>query len=182
MQKMVPTLPLLVTLAATMNLTRGANPDPPRPRPGARSLSATQDCNGPVAFSSSGGVQHPSRVVAYQSTQAETGVGWNRETGEFTVHCPGLYQLFFSGVTEPTAKLVLKKHSATSNSSVCSPIISTPKGGGSNLVLQTLVVGDQLAVWAEGAGGLLTDPDTDVHTTSFSGFRISTNPKNELKS
>lgn len=174
---------LLVVVAATASLAYAANPDPPRTtqRP-TRPLSATQDCNGPVAFSSTGGVQHPSHVVAYRSTLVDSGVGWNQETGEFTVHCPGLYQLAFAGLTGAKAKLVLKKHSATSNSTVWAPIVATPKGGGSNLVLLTLVLGDQLAVWTDGTGFLLTEQDSDVHVTSFSGFRISTNTKTELKS
>uniref|UniRef100_A0A8D8T2Y2 C1q domain-containing protein n=1 Tax=Cacopsylla melanoneura TaxID=428564 RepID=A0A8D8T2Y2_9HEMI len=175
---------LLVTLVSGLSLTQAANP-PVSPSPStrpSRPLSSTQDCNGPVVFSGTGGTQHPSRLVGYRTTQAEAGVGWNAETGEFTVHCAGLYQLAFSGMTEPGAKLVLKKHSAASNSSDWTPIISTPKGGGSNVVILNLVVSDQVAVWTEGTGSLLTDQETDVHVISFSGFRISKNNKVELKS
>ncbi|KAI5698766.1 hypothetical protein M8J75_011851 [Diaphorina citri] len=173
---------ILLTLAGSLTLARSANPDPPRSTSPRRGLSATQDCNGPVAFSGTGGVQHPSRLVAYRRTLAEAGVGWNQETGEFTVHCPGLYQMTFAGLTEPGAKLVLKKHSSSDNSTAWSPVISTPKGGGSNLVLLDLAVGDQLGVWTEGSGALLTTQDAEIHVTSFSGFRISKNAKNELKS
>jgi C1q domain. len=95
---------ILLTLAGSLTLARSANPDPPRSTSPRRGLSATQDCNGPVAFSGTGGVQHPSRLVAYRRTLAEAGVGWNQETGEFTVHCPGLYQMTFAGLTEPGAK------------------------------------------------------------------------------
>lgn len=79
-------------------------------------------------------------------------------------------------------RLVLKKHSAADKSTAWTPIVSTPKGGGSNLVVLNLVVGDQLGVWTEGTGALLTAQDSDVHVTSFSGFRISKNNKVELKS
>ncbi|KAL1453141.1 hypothetical protein WDU94_007311 [Cyamophila willieti] len=178
------TLSLLVTLISSLSITQAANP-PVSPSPStrpSRPLSSTQDCNGPVVFSGTGGTHHPSRLVGYRTTQAEAGVGWNAETGEFTVHCAGLYQLSFTGATDPGAKLVLKKHSAATNSSEWTPIISTPMGGGSNVVILNLIVSDQLAVWTEGTGALLTAQDSDVHVTSFSGFRISKNNKVELKS
>ncbi|RZF48895.1 hypothetical protein LSTR_LSTR003275 [Laodelphax striatellus] len=141
---------------------------------GARKLATASDCAGAVAFSGTGTrTVLPSGVLSYRHALVDRGVGWSRDTGEFTIHCPGLYQLAFAGYSQdPNTRLTLKKKMAneTEWENVVS-VGSATNGGGSNVILLNLEVGDQTAVWVD-AGKFDEDNNESSPATSFSAFRI----------
>ncbi|XP_039289896.1 uncharacterized protein LOC111050458 [Nilaparvata lugens] len=141
---------------------------------GARKLATASDCAGAVAFSGTGTrTVLPSGVLSYRHALVDRGFGWSRDTGEFTIHCPGLYQLAFAGYShDPNTRLTLKKKMA--NESDWENVVSvgsSTNGGGSNVILLNLEVGDQTAVYVE-AGKFEDDNDETSPATSFSAFRI----------
>lgn len=75
---------------------------------GVRKLATAVDCSGVVAFSGTGTREVlKSGVLSYLTAITDRGVGWSLETGEFTIHCPGLYQLAFAGYgSEPDTRFV----------------------------------------------------------------------------
>lgn len=76
---------------------------------GVRKLATAVDCSGVVAFSGTGTREVlQSGVLSYLTAITDRGVGWSLETGEFTIHCPGLYQLTFAGYgSTPDTRFVL---------------------------------------------------------------------------
>lgn len=78
---------------------------------GARKLATAADCSGVVAFSGTGTREVlKSGVLSYLAAITDRGVGWSLETGEFTIHCPGLYQLAFAGYgATPDTRFVTRK-------------------------------------------------------------------------
>ncbi|XP_046659946.1 uncharacterized protein LOC124353928 [Homalodisca vitripennis] len=160
----------LVTVALMAAAVMAATPDEPRGVIGARKLATAVDCSGAVAFSGGGlrGIL-PGGQVSYQRVLNDRGVGWSLETGEFTCHCPGLYQFAFAGYGEkPNTRLMLKKREANTTEWVDVVAAGGPAaGGGSSVALLDLEVGDHTAVWLL-EGTLLSD----TTSTSFSGYRI----------
>lgn len=90
----------MVLAALTLAWCKAATPDEPHGVIGVRKLATAVDCSGAVAFSAAGGSALPSGQVGYKHALNDRGVGWSRDTGEFTCHCPGLYQFAFSGYGE----------------------------------------------------------------------------------
>nr|CAD7443865.1 unnamed protein product [Timema bartmani] len=136
---------------------------------GARKLATAHDCNGAIAFSALGA--QPKAVgskskLAFRNVLADKGVGWSKDSGEFTCFCPGLYQFSFAGSGTPATRLSLKKKLSTSKE--WTTIVSTGPGGGANFAITDMDIGDQAAVWLE-AGELFPD----VKTSSFSLFRLA---------
>lgn len=80
----------------------GVKPDQPRGGVvGAKGLATAADCSGPVGFSATGTAKvHTSGLVSYRDTLVDRGVGFSRETGEFTVHCPGIYHIAFAAYSD----------------------------------------------------------------------------------
>ncbi|BET00535.1 C1q-like venom protein [Nesidiocoris tenuis] len=162
----------LLVLTAACGWSLAANPEPPRGVIGQKKLATAVDCSGPVGFTAVGNLKvHQSGLIAYKNALVDHGVGLSRETGEFTVHCPGIYHIAFTayGVSENT-KVVLRKRT---NNQDWADILSAggPKtGGGSNQVLLELNVGDQTGLWLK-EGELA--PETSAPSTSFTAFRIA---------
>lgn len=98
----------MVAMLALASCCWAANPKEPRTQ-GARRLDEAPDCNGPVAFS---GVGSPAAnaakpgLLTFEQALTDRGVGWNPSTGQFTCHCPGIYQLGFSAAADKDARQV----------------------------------------------------------------------------
>lgn len=92
---------MIAAAALLVGAVYAALPNEPQGVIGVRKLATAVDCSGAVAFSSAGvrSVLAGGRV-SYQRALNDRGVGWSLETGEFTCHCPGLYQLSFAGYGE----------------------------------------------------------------------------------
>jgi hypothetical protein len=88
-------------LLAAVSLCSAAVPDPPEGVVGARKYATNlHDCNGAVAFSSAGAIapiKEDNGKLGFRKALIDKGVGWGRESGEFTCFCPGLYQFAFAG-------------------------------------------------------------------------------------
>lgn len=167
-----------LALVSCVAIVFAASPNPPRRTQdglnGARRLASAVDCSGAVAFSGAGTrTIHAGGLVSYRTVLNDRGVGWSLETGEFTCHCPGLYQFSFAGYGDsPNTRLTMKKRLA--NATDWTGVVSAggrASGGGSNTALLDMEVGDQAAVWLD-SGNLVTDDDRQSPSTSFSGFRI----------
>lgn len=100
--------------------------------------------------------------LVFTETLVDKGVGYVAQTGTFTTHCPGLYQFSFAGYGSTDLRLTLKRKLNKSDS--WRPIVSAGPGGGSNLVLLDVEIGDQLAVFVE--SGKIVDSAT------FTGHRV----------
>lgn len=98
-------------------------------------------------------------------TLIDKGIGYVAETGIFTTHCPGLYQFSFAGYGDSELQLILKRK--LNKSEKWNPVANVGSGGGSNLVLLDVDVGDQLSVFVE-KGKLI-----DGGAATFSGYRVS---------
>ena len=96
-------------------------------------------------------------------TLVDKGVGYAAETGIFTTHCPGLYQFSFAGYGDSDLSLTLKRK--LNKSEDWNSVASVGPGGGANLVLLDVEVGDQLSVFVE--KGKIADGAT------FSGYRVA---------
>lgn len=105
--------------------------------------------------------QHAKAVFA--ETLVDKGVGYVPQTGIFITNCPGLYQFSFAGYGSTDLRLTLKKKQ--NNSDSWRPVVGTGAGGGANLILLDVDVGDQLAVFVD--SGKISDGVT------FSGYRIA---------
>ncbi|XP_069685022.1 uncharacterized protein [Periplaneta americana] len=159
---------LLVSLCAA------AVPDPPKGVVGARKYATNlHDCNGAVAFSSAGALaptKEDAGKLSFRSALADKGIGWSRESGEFTCFCPGLYQFAFAGSGKTAAtRFVLKKK--PSNSDAWTTVVSTGGGGGANIALLDMEVGDQTAIWLE--DGEIAPESDNAPVSTFSGVRIA---------
>ncbi|CAB0004180.1 unnamed protein product [Nesidiocoris tenuis] len=87
----------LLVLTAACGWSLAANPEPPRGVIGQKKLATAVDCSGPVGFTAVGNLKvHQSGLIAYKNALVDHGVGLSRETGEFTVHCPGIYHIAFT--------------------------------------------------------------------------------------
>lgn len=163
----------IVLGAVCVTAVLGVTPDPPRSGViGAKGLATAADCSGPVGFSATGTAKvHQTGLVSYRDTLVDRGVGFSRETGEFTVHCPGIYHIAFAAYSkEPNTRVVLKKR--TSNSTWSEVLAAGGPSGGSNQILLDLGVGDQTGVWLQ-SGSITTEEDRAVPSTSFTAFRIA---------
>ncbi|KAJ4444512.1 hypothetical protein ANN_06306 [Periplaneta americana] len=207
---------LLVSLCAA------AVPDPPKGVVGARKYATNlHDCNGAVAFSSAGALaptKEDAGKLSFRSALADKGIGWSRESGEFTCFCPGLYQFAFAGSGKTAATRLsfkfpaLRKTSANlqyslnvdlcissvslqsscaydisenegrsayrfvlkkkpSNSDAWTTVVSTGGGGGANIALLDMEVGDQTAIWLE--DGEIAPESDNAPVSTFSGVRIA---------
>lgn len=91
----------LQLMLAAVTVCSAALPDPPEGVVGARKYATSiHDCNGPVAFSSAGAIapiKQDNGKLGFRKALMDKGVGWSRESGEFTCFCPGLYQFAFAG-------------------------------------------------------------------------------------
>lgn len=145
-------------------LAEAAIPDPPTSgvtTVGSLKLATAADCAGVVAFSATqASVDHAKAVFA--ETLVDKGVGYVAQTGIFITHCPGLYQFSFAGYGSNDLRLTLKRK--LNNSDSWRPVVGVA-GGGSNLILLDVEVGDQLAVFVD--AGKISDGVT------FSGYRIA---------
>lgn len=161
-------------LLAVLSLCGAAVPDPPKGVVGARKYATNlHDCNGAVAFSSASAIaptKQDNGKLGYRKAIIDNGIGWSRESGDFTCFCPGLYQFAFAGNGKTTAtRFVLKKKE--SNKNEWTRVVSTGGGGGANVVLLNMEVGDQAAIWLED-GDLGPESETAPAST-FSGVRIA---------
>ncbi|XP_073975224.1 uncharacterized protein [Rhodnius prolixus] len=167
--------PSLILL--TITTCWAANPDAPRPGViGAQKLATSADCLGAVGFSATGTLRiHPTGLISYRVTLVDRGVGFSRETGEFTVHCPGTYHIAFAAYGKtPDTRVILKKR-GTNKDSVWEDVAAAggeKSGGGSNQVLLELEVGDQTGVWLT-SGDIVTQHDSTHPSTTFTAFRIA---------
>lgn len=164
----------LQLVLTVVSLCGAAVPDPPRGVIGARKYATNlHDCNGAVAFSSAGAIaptKEDNGKLGFRKALIDKGVGWSRESGEFTCFCPGLYQFAFAGSGKTAAtRFVLKKKD--SNSKTWTTVASTGAGGGANVVLLNMEIGDQAAIWLED-GDLSPESDT-APVSTFSGVRIA---------
>ncbi|CAD1472462.1 unnamed protein product, partial [Heterotrigona itama] len=155
---------LVMFLAASI-LAEAAIPDPPTSgitTVGSLKLATAADCAGVVAFSATqASVDHAKAVFA--ETLVDKGVGYVAQTGVFITHCPGLYQFSFAGYGSSDLRLTLKRK--LNNSDSWRAVVGVGAGGGSNLILLDVEVGDQLAVFVD--AGKISDGVT------FSGYRIA---------
>ncbi|XP_043529434.1 complement C1q-like protein 4 isoform X2 [Frieseomelitta varia] len=155
---------LVMFLAASI-LAEAAIPDPPTSgitTVGSLKLATAADCAGVVAFSATqASVDHAKAVFA--ETLVDKGVGYVAQTGIFITHCPGLYQFSFAGYGSSDLRLTLKRK--LNNSDSWRPVVGVGAGGGSNLILLDVEVGDQLAVFVD--AGKISGGAT------FSGYRIA---------
>jgi hypothetical protein len=91
----------LQLVLTVVSLCGAAVPDPPRGVVGARKYATNlHDCNGAVAFSSAGAIaptKEDNGKLGFRKALIDKGIGWSRESGEFTCFCPGLYQFAFAG-------------------------------------------------------------------------------------
>ncbi|KAK9307419.1 hypothetical protein QLX08_002231 [Tetragonisca angustula] len=146
-------------------LAEAAIPDPPTSgitTVGSLKLATAADCAGVVAFSATqASVDHAKAVFA--ETLVDKGVGYVAQTGIFITHCPGLYQFSFAGYGSSDLRLTLKRK--LNNSDSWRSVVGVGAGGGSNLILLDVEVGDQLAVFVD--AGKISDGVT------FSGYRIA---------
>jgi len=161
-------------LLAVLSLCGAAVPDPPRGVIGARKYATNlHDCNGAVAFSSAGAIaptKQDNGKLAYRTALIDKGIGWSPESGDFTCFCPGLYQFAFAGNGKTAAtRFVLKKKG--SNRDEWTKVASTVGGGGANVVLLNMEVGDQAAIWLE--DGDLGPEDEKAPASTFSGLRVA---------
>ncbi|KAK9499794.1 hypothetical protein O3M35_002764 [Rhynocoris fuscipes] len=164
-------------LLSLSTLCLAANPDAPRQGViGAQKLATAADCSGPVGFSATGTLRvHSTGLISYRNTLVDRGVGFSRETGEFTVHCPGIYHIAFAAYGKnPGTRVMLKKRGANKESSWVDVASAggDKSAGGSNQVLLELEVGDQTAVWLA-SGDIATPHDTAQPSTTFTAFRIA---------
>ncbi|XP_067006797.1 complement C1q-like protein 4 [Anabrus simplex] len=166
---------LIAVLFLGLTLGVTARPETPRGVVGAKKFATAIDCNGVVAFSSAGARPQGSgkgpAKLGYATELTDKGVGWSRDSGEFTCFCPGLYQFAFSGSGDRNTKLALKKKASSSDT--WSTIVSTGPGGGSNIALLDMDIGDQAAIWLE--DGELHQ-EKDAPSCAFNGFRIAKKP------
>ncbi|KAL7287672.1 hypothetical protein TKK_0018312 [Trichogramma kaykai] len=134
---------------------------------GSKKLATASDCSKPVAFSSVTPTVKDGDLF-FNETLLDSGVGYNTESGVFTTHCPGLYQLsyFYNG----DVKLTLRQKPR--GSETWYNVISKRGGEASsdpplsgNIVLLRLALGDQVALFADG--------ENINAESSFSGFRIA---------
>ncbi|KAF4528903.1 hypothetical protein B566_EDAN017212 [Ephemera danica] len=152
-----------MTQAGVVSSTEGQQPGVV----GVRKLATSNDCVSVVAFAGTG-AQVPTentKPLTFRSSLLDKGVGWSKDTGEFTCHCPGLYQFSFAS----GAKVSLKKQ--TSGTEAWDNVVSTGMQGGSNMVLLDMEVGDKAALWAQD-GGKIKDDEQET-TLSFCGYRIA---------
>ncbi|XP_063234545.1 uncharacterized protein LOC134537728 [Bacillus rossius redtenbacheri] len=158
---------LALALGAWCGMVLAAVPDHPAGVLGSRKLGAAPDCSGVVAFSGAGArARSADSMLAFSASLTDRGVGWSSHSGEFTCHCPGLYQLSFAGYGSPEARVVLKRQA--SNHTEWSAVLSTGPGGGANIALIDMDVGDKAALFLQG-GALQGEPET----SSFSGLRVA---------
>lgn len=144
-----------------------ASPDTAPGVVGAKKFATAVDCNGAVAFSSKSASTADAGKLHFGADLTDRSVGWNKDKGEFTTFCPGLYQFAFStGGAPGPARLVLKKKKKVGD---WEAVVSTGAGGGANVVLLDLDVGDQAAVFLE-EGTLAADA---APSATFSGFRVA---------
>ncbi|XP_043471709.1 complement C1q-like protein 4 [Leptopilina heterotoma] len=129
---------------------------------GSKKLATATDCVGVIAFSATQGSVKDSKLLLAE-TLIDKGIGYVAETGIFTTHCPGLYQFSFAGYGDSELQLILKRK--LNKSEKWTTVASVGQGGGSNLVLLDVDVGDQLSVFVE--KGKITGGAT------FSGYRVS---------
>ncbi|XP_033213628.1 uncharacterized protein LOC117170722 [Belonocnema kinseyi] len=154
-----------LVLAATVLLTEAAVPDPKTSgitTVGSLKLATAADCAGVVAFSATRGSVKDSKMLLAE-TLVDKGVGYAAETGIFTTHCPGLYQFSFAGYGDSDLRLTLKRK--INKSEDWTPVAGVGPGGGANLVILDVDVGDQLSVFVE--KGKIADGAT------FSGHRVA---------
>jgi hypothetical protein len=99
--RMTATAVGLQLILAVLSVCTAAVPDPPEGVVGVRKYATNlHDCNGPVAFSSASAIapiKEDRGKLGYRKVLIDKGVGWSRESGEFTCFCPGLYQFAFAG-------------------------------------------------------------------------------------
>jgi len=88
-------------IVAVATLCGAAVPDPPKGVVGARKYATNlHDCNGAVAFSSAGAIaptKEQNGKLGFRRALIDKGIGWSRDSGEFTCFCPGLYQFARAG-------------------------------------------------------------------------------------
>ncbi|CAH1390132.1 unnamed protein product [Nezara viridula] len=162
-------------LVTAVVLAMGATPEPPRSGViGAKGLATAADCSGAVGFSATGLDRvHSSGLVSYRTTLVDRGVGFSRETGEFTVHCPGIYHVAFAAYSDQAnTKIVLKKRTSNSTWTEVAGAGGNGSGGGSNQILLDLGVSDQTGVWLV-SGDIAKEQDRAVPSTTFTAFRIA---------
>lgn len=173
-------------LVLAVVVVQSATPDPPAPETKTSgTLSSLVDCNGVIAFSATRGSAqvrflpkyrfNPIFIWAWRNTLLQEDrvvlsetlidkiVGYSAETGIFTVHCPGLYQISFAGYGSKDLRLTLKLRRPNSNN--WEPVVSVGPNGGANLVLLNLDIGNHVAVFVD--GGSLEDGVT------FSAYRVA---------
>lgn len=149
-----------------------AVPDAPR-REGSKRLGQAVDCNGVVVFSA---VTTPknnreaksgrNQIISFETPIIDKSIGFSRESGIFTSHCPGLYQLTFTATgDDANSKFSLRKRPSSSTNS-WTTLVVTGKSGGSHTVFVDMEVGEQAAIFID--NGSLS---TSSHT--FSGYRVS---------
>uniref|UniRef100_A0A0A9YW10 Cerebellin-3 n=1 Tax=Lygus hesperus TaxID=30085 RepID=A0A0A9YW10_LYGHE len=163
-------LSLFVTLTA-LSGALAANPEPARGVIGQKKLATAVDCSGPVGFTGVGSSKvHPSGLISYKSTLVDHGVGFSRETGEFTVHCPGIYHIAFAAYgNSDNTRVVLRKRTNSEDWKDVLAAGGPHSSGGSNQILLELNVGDQTGLWLK-EGTLAPEP---IPSTTFTAFRIA---------
>ncbi|XP_024085678.1 uncharacterized protein LOC106673964 isoform X2 [Cimex lectularius] len=168
---------MALVLLAVVGHILAADPEAPRIH-GQQKLATAADCSGAVGFSGVGTHQvHDTGLIGYRTTLVDRGVGFSRETGEFTVHCPGIYHIAFAAYSNtPNTRIILKKRGA-GKGSTWTEVASAggeKSGGGSNQILLELEVGDQTGVWlADRRVNIATDNDRAAPSTTFTAFRIA---------
>ncbi|KAK6623875.1 hypothetical protein RUM43_004824 [Polyplax serrata] len=162
---------LLWVLLSLLVAVKSAVPDGPRLE-GSKRFAQTVDCNGAVVFSAVTIPKKPSsasekdRIINFDSSLIDKSVGFSRESGIFTTHCPGLYQFTFTATGDTSSRFSFRKRPSASTTSWKS-IAVTEKSGGSHILFVDMEVGEQAAIFAD-AGSL--SPST---SHSFSGYRVS---------
>ncbi|KAL0278883.1 UNVERIFIED_CONTAM: hypothetical protein PYX00_000565 [Menopon gallinae] len=151
-------------------VAQSAVPEAPRNGKGKR-IGQASDCNGAVAFSA---VANPkdgkppkkgaNDVIVFDTPLIDKSIGYSRESGIFTTHCPGLYQLTFTAYGDSNSEFSLRKRPSPSTTS-WNKIVATGKSGGTHTVFLDMEVGEQAAVFVDSGS-----PSLSSHT--FSGYRV----------
>ncbi|EEB14374.1 conserved hypothetical protein [Pediculus humanus corporis] len=153
-------------------VVNAAVPEGPRIE-GSKRLTQTVDCNGAVVFSAvstpettSPASSDKNQIINFDTSLIDKSVGFGRESGIFTTHCPGLYQFTFTATGDASSRFSFRKRPSASTTA-WKTIAVTNKTGGSHILFIDMEVGEQAAIFVD-AGSL--SPAT---SHSFSGYRVS---------
>lgn len=87
-------------ISRLQHLTFAASPSPKNSK-----AASNSDCSGVVAFCSTGyHSTHGSGLIRFKTAVYDRAAGWNQELGTYTVLCPGVYHVFYTGRTDTNSR------------------------------------------------------------------------------